>query len=84
MKITMLGNGGAINDGLSYNSFMIGETEKLQAIKTEGCIFFFRNSNILAAIRRSPASEVISFFETPAESIATSSQVSQMLEFVSV
>jgi hypothetical protein len=25
MKITMLGNGGAINDGLPYNSFMIGD-----------------------------------------------------------
>jgi uncharacterized protein YacL len=33
------------------NSFMIGEAEKLQAIKTEGCIFFFRNSNILADYR---------------------------------
>ena len=30
------------------NSFMIGEAEKLQAIKTEGYIFFFRNSNIIA------------------------------------
>ena len=33
------------------NSFMIGEAEKLQAIKTEGYIFFFRNSNIIADYR---------------------------------
>lgn len=31
MKITILGNGGAINDGLPYNAFMIGESVLCEA-----------------------------------------------------